>query len=129
MSVFDKARELGLEIVDSKPFRAMQEAQAVVELDETANELTERFKQAQEDLRIAMESSDREQVFAARAHLFETDELMQQNETIAALRAAQAEMQNTINQINGILNYFITGDIESCSGSCAGCAGCGGLQN
>lgn len=127
MGVFEKARELGMEIIDSEPYKKLMDAKAAVEMDEKAMDLMEKHTAAANSLREAMEGKDINLINKLREEYFAIEDAMRDNELIAALNEAQGELGEMTNRINAILRYFMTGEIDdgsdSCSGNCASCKG------
>lgn len=126
--VFEKTQALGEALLESPEYKAMREAEEAVRNHETASVMLEQFgahKHALESL-FEQENPDAE---AVRLHTESMQSLQKQlNETdvVAAMNEARRAFSQIIQQVNQVLQFMITGEMESsgCGGNCSGCSGC-----
>ncbi len=126
--IMDKAKELGVMIVESEEYKAIKLAEANQLDDKEAVELMMEYHNTREELtkkasdpHITKEDFEKIQEQAKAAF-----EKIMANRNIAAYVDAQQNFTNLMNQINNILSYYVSGkDSEGgCSGSCSSCSGC-----
>jgi len=129
LEVLKKARELGETLQNCETFVELAEAQAEMEADETCLDLLQQMNDAEQELQMLIQTEGptadsvtkkTEEYRAIRAQA--EDQLK-----IIRYQGAAQSFQQMMNQVNSIIQFFLTGDDgNGCSGSCEGCSGCGG---
>ena len=127
-SVFQKTRELGEALLTSETYqrmkavedKAMQNAQAVglmSDLLEKRSGIQQLMQQENPDAGALKRLSD---------EMDEIQEQLRMMDDIVALTEARSEFTSLINQVNQVLQFIVTGRMDSgdCKGDCSGCSGC-----
>lgn len=125
--IFEKARELGEAIIESKEFKELKEAEQNQENDPVALELLKNYSDVRTKLAAEIQKGDvgEERMAAIREELEQAYEEMTTNDNITAYINAQRTFQAIIDQMNNIISFHITGKMPGgCSGSCSTCGGC-----
>lgn len=124
--IFEKARELGEAIIDSKEYQELKKAEAEQENDPEAMKLLADYSALRSKLAQEIQKGDvsEERMQEVRAQLEEAYEKVTENDHITAYINAQRLFQAIIDQMNNIISYHITGKMPGgCSGSCESCGG------
>ena len=124
--IFEKARELGEAIIDSKEYLELKKAEAEQENDPEAMKLLADYSALRSKLAQEIQKGDvsEERMQEVRAQLEEAYEKVTENDHITAYINAQRLFQAIIDQMNNIISYHITGKMPGgCSGSCESCGG------
>ena len=124
--IFDKARELGEAIIESKEYQELKKAEAEQENDAEAMKLLQNYSILRSKLAEEIQKGDpgEERMNAIRAELEEAYEKVTENDHIVAYINAQRMFQAIIDQMNNIISFHITGKMPGgCSGSCESCGG------
>ena len=124
--IFEKARELGEAIIESKEYKDLKEAELKQENDEEALKLLKEYSDVRMRLGAEIQKGDvsEERIAQIREELEEAYSKMTTNDTITAYINAQRTFQAVIDQMNNILAFHITGKMPGgCSGSCSSCGG------
>ena len=124
MDIFGKTRELGEMIRSSKEMEEMQAAAAVQEADETAQSLMQEYNLKRTELIRKMQAKEitREEAVKQNTELFE--QILEPNEVIMTYIEKQKQFESMINEVNQIINYYITGQEPGCTHDCCTCGGC-----
>lgn len=124
MDIFEKTRELGEMIQNSEEMKAAKAAEAAQAADETAQTLMQEFNLKRINLARDMQNGKitREDAIKQNNEAFE--ELCAKNESIKNLVDAKAKLDAVVNQVNQILNFYITGQDPNCTHDCSSCGGC-----
>lgn len=122
--ILEKTRELGELIQNSEEMKKVKEAEAAQSLDEAAQELLKEFNLNRMNLARDMQNGNitREEAIEKNNKAF--DEVLEKSETIKKFIEAKNEFDAVINQMNQILNFYITGQDPSCTHDCSTCGGC-----
>ena len=127
--IFEKARELGEAIIESKEYKELKEAELRQEQDEEALTLLKEYSEVRSRLASEIQKGDVDdsRIAEIREELEEAYEKMTTNDSITAYINAQRTFQAIIEQMNNILSFHITGKMPGgCSGNCSSCGGnCG----
>lgn len=124
--IFEKARELGEAIIESKEYKELKAAELKQENDEEALALLKEYSDVRTRLGAEIQKGDvsEERIAEIREELEEAYSKMTTNDTITAYINAQRTFQAVIDQMNNILAFHITGKMPGgCSGSCSSCGG------
>jgi cell fate (sporulation/competence/biofilm development) regulator YlbF (YheA/YmcA/DUF963 family) len=124
MTIIEQAHELGKLIKESPEMAAMQAADEAQAADDTAQELLKEFNLKRMNLARDMQENKitREEAVSANSEAFA--ELLDSCETIRSYVEAKKAFDAVVQEINGILNYYITGQEPGCTHNCSSCGGC-----
>lgn len=125
MDIFEKTRELGELIRSSQEMANVQAAEAAQDADETAQTLLKEYNLERMNLVRDMQAGKitHEEAIAKNNEIFE--KTIATNETIANYVEAKKQFDAMVNEVNQILNYYITGQQPGgCSCDCSSCGGC-----
>jgi cell fate (sporulation/competence/biofilm development) regulator YlbF (YheA/YmcA/DUF963 family) len=124
MTVIDKARELGELIQASDEMARVKKAEIAQEADENAQDLLKEFNMQRMNLARDMQKGDisREDAIAKNNASF--DEMLEKSDIIKEYIEAKKEFDTLVNQVNQILNFYITGQDPNCTHNCSTCGGC-----
>lgn len=124
--IFEKARELGEAIIDSKEYKELKEAELNQENDPEALSLLKEYSAVRSRLAEEIQKGDVDdnRIAQIREELETAYEKMTTNDSITAYINAQRTFQAIIDQMNNILSFHITGKMPGgCSGNCSSCGG------
>ena len=125
--IFEKARELGVAIMESEEFKKLKQAEQDQENDAEALQLLADYSTLRSKLADDINKGEigEERMAQIREELEEAYQKMTTNDHITAYINAQRTFQAIIDQMNSIISYHITGQLPGgCSGSCSSCSGC-----
>lgn len=122
--IMAKARELGEMIQSSEEMKNMKNAEIMQENNDEAQELLKEFNLQRMNLARDMQSNkiSREEAVKKNNEAFET--LLEKSEVVKSYIEAKKEFDTMVNQINQILNFYITGQDPNCTHDCSTCGGC-----
>lgn len=122
--IFEKARELGALIQESEQMKNAKNAEILQENDDTAQELMREYNTKRLDLARDMQNGKilREEAVKQNNEAF--DELLKKSDVIRKYIEAKQEFDKMVNQVNQILNFYITGQDPNCTHDCSSCGGC-----
>lgn len=127
--VTDCARALGEAIVASEEYKNMQVAEQEAMSDPAVAASMSRYLELKEQLGGAMCQPDADADLIARLGQ-EMDDVQRQMGEMPAVEAmtdARQAFSELMNQVNRVLEFIITGELQQgggCSGNCSGCSGC-----
>ncbi len=124
MTLAEKAHELGEMIKACPEMEALNAAEAVQEADENAQELMKEFNLKRMNLAKDMHEGKIKQDEAIKKNNEAFQAMVEKSKAIADYVEAKKAFDSRINEINGILNYYITGQDPSCTHDCSTCGGC-----
>ena len=130
-AVFQKTRELGQALIESEAYQQMKAAEDKAarnqEAADTMNHYLELRGQIQEIL--SRENPDSAVLKRLSDEMDATQEKLNMIDDIIAMTQARSAFSDLINQVNQVLQFIVTGQVNeegNCSGSCASCGGsCG----
>lgn len=124
MTIFEKTRELGQMIQDSDEMKAFKEAEANQQNDETTQEAMKEFNLNRLNLARDMQNGklSREEAVEKNNKAFE--ELCEKAPLVKEYVDAKEKFDSMVNQINTIINFYITGSTGECTHDCSTCGGC-----
>ncbi len=126
-SIFEKARELGVAIIESEEYKELKKAELEQENDKEALELLKKYSELRQTLAKEIQGADvsEERMAQIREELEEAYSALTTNDHITAYINAQKTFQAIIDQMNNIISYHITGKLSTgCSGDCSSCSSC-----
>ena len=128
-AVFQKTRELGQALMESEIYLRMKEAEDKAmqnaEAARTMGEYLEKRQQLQELMQS--ENPDPGAMKRISDEMDAAQERLQMIDDIVALTDARNEFNALIGQINQVLQFIVTGEMDQpsgCTGSCNTCPGC-----
>lgn len=133
MSVYDLARELGQQLLDTPETIAVLEAKKVFEADEKAVALINEFKvlQMQYQQKLQNPQLTKEEYESLTNEIREKSDVINSYPATAKLIEAEQTFNNLLNQIFTIVTSTIAGDDPQQCGSgdcssdcCSSCSGC-----
>ena len=124
MDILEKTRELGQMIVDSEQMKAYKAAEEAQAKDEEAQAIMQEYNIKRMNLARDMQNGkiSREEAVAENTKAF--DEVLQKSASIKNYVEAKKAFDNLVNQVNRIINYYITGEDPNCTHDCSTCSGC-----
>ncbi len=128
LEVLKKARELGETLQGCETFIELAEAQAEMEADEVCLDLLQQMNETEQELQmlIQTEGPTSDAVTKKTEEYREIRAKAEDQLKILRYQGAAQSFQQMMNQVNQIIQFFLTGDDgNGCSGSCEGCSGCG----
>jgi len=127
--VQDCARALGEAIVASEEYRNMQLCEKAAQSDPAAAEAMGRYMELHAAIDQEMGKSEPDTDLIARCGQ-EMDEIQQALNlmpSVDAMTTSRQKFSELMNQVNQILEFIITGEVQQsggCSGNCSACGGC-----
>lgn len=127
--VTECARALGEAIVASEEYKTMQITEKAAMSDPAVAETMGRYLELKEALDNVMRQEEPDPNLIAQ-YGREMDEMQQKLNAMPAIDAMTESRQHfseLMNQVNSVLQFIITGEMEQgggCSGNCSACSGC-----
>ncbi len=125
MTIFEKTRELGEMIRDSEEMKAYKAAEAAQQQDEQSQEAMKQFNLNRINLARDMQNGKLSREEAVEKNNKAFDELCEKAPLIKEYADAKAKFDSMVNQVNTIINFYITGSTGGCTHDCGSCGGCG----
>jgi len=127
--VADCARALGEAIVASEEYKNMQITENAAMSDPKVTEAMGRYLELKEALGNLMCQPEPDPELMARygQEMDEMQQMMNNMPVVDAMTSARQQFSELMNQVNRILEFMLTGEVEQsggCSGNCSGCSGC-----
>lgn len=128
-AVFQKTRELGQALMESETYQKMKAAEEKAMKNEEAARTMGEYLEKRQQLQDLMQSENPDPGALKRLsdEMDAAQERLQMMDDIAALTAARNDFNGLIGQVNQVLQFIVTGNMEpssGCTGSCATCPGC-----
>jgi len=126
MDLFEKAKELGELIAESKEMKKLKDYEAAVEADRKAKVLLGEYKLLQIELAKAKkENRDTSIIDGISKLLLEKEKQVNEYETTCKFIEAKNEFDKLIRNVNNVIKFAITGEIECTPDKCGSCGkGC-----
>lgn len=125
MTIIEKTRELGELIQNSDEMKALKAAEVAQSEDENAKTLFLEFNMHRMNLDRNVQAGKITQEEAVEQDRKAFEDMLEKSDTIKAYVEAQEDLNRVVNEIYGILNYYITGHTPGgCSHDCSSCGGC-----
>ncbi len=122
--VLDKTRELGVLIQASEQMKNMKNAEILQANDDKAQELMKEYNLTRLNLARDMQAGKISREDAVKKNNEAFDDIVERSDTIKKYIAAKKEFDSLVNQVNQILNFYITGQDPNCTHDCSTCGGC-----
>ncbi len=127
-NVFQKTRELGEALMASEVYQHMKEAEDKAMKNAEAAQLMSEMLEKRTGIQQLMHQDNPDAGALKRLsdEMDEIQEKLRMMDDIVALTEARAAFTSLINQVNQVLQFIVTGHMDSgdCSGDCSGCSGC-----
>ncbi|MCF8002267.1 MAG: YlbF family regulator [Halanaerobiales bacterium] len=109
MSVIEKAKELGQELVESEEYKELKKKESALYDDEEATSLLEEYENTNKQLQMAR-SNGQEVSEKQQKQLQSIQMKMEQNPAIKSYIESQKKFNEVMNSVNKIINGYITGE-------------------
>ena len=119
--VTDCARELGQAIVDSEEYKTMQMAEKTAMSDPAVAAAMSRYLEAK------MSAGNADEIARFSQEMDDVQQALNAMPAVDAMTTARQNFSELMNQVNHVLEFMITGEVEQgggCTGNCASCGGC-----
>lgn len=124
MTLTEKAHELGKMIKESPEMEKLTACEAAQAQDEAAQELLREFNLKRMNLVRDMQSEKISREDAARMNSEAFNEMLEKSAVLAEYVEAKKDFDAVVQSVNGIINYYITGEEPGCTHDCSTCGGC-----
>ncbi len=122
--IIEKTRELGEMIQSSAEMKDVKNAEILQENDDEAQELLKEFNLQRMNLARDMQNNKISREDAIKKNNEAFDALLEKSETVKKYVEAKQKFDSMVNQINQVLNFYITGQDPNCTHDCSTCGGC-----
>lgn len=128
-NVLNQAEQLAEAILESEVYIKMRIAEQAAMRDEEAAGLIAEYSQRRSDVETLLASNDLDHNALAEAgeKLEAAEKAVDDNMLIKVMRDTNSAFADMMQQVNKIIKYVVTGEMEQeegCSGSCGSCGGC-----
>ena len=129
--VLEQARLLAEAIAESDVYQKMHQCENDAMKDAEATRAIADFVEKRQKVESLLAEGNMDHTALAEASKAMEDAEKKVNEQpkVRAMQEARGEFTQMMNNVNQILRFIITGEMEDnsgCSGSCESCGGCGG---
>lgn len=124
MDIFEKTEELGKMIQETEEMKRMTAADVAQQTSEEAQALLREFNLARMNLARNMQEGKIEKAEAIKKNTQLFEDMVNSNEIIKEYVESKKAFDAVIGKINGILNFYITGQDPNCTHDCSTCGGC-----
>ena len=124
MDILKKATELGELILESAEMKKMKDADLARQEDEEAQKALGDFNLKRMNLARDMQEGKISKEEAVKKNTEAFQDMVQSNKVIEEYVEAKKAFDAMISKVNGILNYYITGQDPNCTHDCSTCGGC-----
>ena len=129
--VLEQARLLAEAIAESDVYQKMHQCENDAMKDAEATRAIADFVEKRQKVESLLAEGNMDHIALAEASKAMEDAEKKVNEQpkVRAMQEARGEFTQMMNNVNQILRFIITGEMEDnsgCSGSCESCGGCGG---
>ena len=127
--VTDCARALGEAIVASEEYKNMQITESAAMSDPAVADAMARYMEVKNTLGEVMcqPDADAETVTRLGREMDEVQRQLNEMPAVEAMTDARQAFSELMNQVNRVLEFIVTGELQQgggCSGNCSGCSGC-----
>ena len=128
--VFEKTRELGQALLESETYQRLKAAEDKAMQNAEAAAAMSEYLEKRSDIQAMMQTDNPDPGALKRLsdEMDEAQQRLQMMDDIVALNEARNEFNGLIGQVNQVLQFIVTGNMEEpaggCTGSCATCSGC-----
>ena len=126
--IFQKTRELGEALLASEAYVKMKAAEEKAMKNEEAARLMSEMLERRSSIQEMMQQTNPDPAALKRLsdEMDDIQERLQMMDDIVELTQARSEFNNLIGQVNQVLQFIVTGRMDSgdCAGDCSACSGC-----
>lgn len=125
--VTDCARALGQAIVDSEEYKAMQITEKTAMNDPAVAAAMSRYLEAKDGMHAAMSAGNADEIARFSQEMDDAQQTLNAMPAVDAMTTTRQNFSELMNQVNHVLEFMITGEVEQsggCTGNCASCGGC-----
>ena len=126
--IFQKTRELGEALLASEAYVKMKAAEEKAMKNEEAARLMSDMLERRSGIQEMMQQTNPDPAALKRMsdEMDDIQERLQMMDDIVELTQARSEFNNLIGQVNQVLQFIVTGRMDSgdCAGDCSACSGC-----
>lgn len=125
--IIEKTKELGALIQKSEQVEKFNFAKAAYDADEEIQRLIKEFNLHKMTMMSLTqgENPDQERIAEVEERIKEVYEKIMQNDKMKEFQAASKAVQDLLNQVNGVIGYYVTGEEPTdCTHDCSTCGGC-----
>ena len=86
-----------------------------------------RYLEAKDSMHAAMSTGDADQIAHFSQEMDDAQQALNAMPAVDAMTTARQNFSELMNQVNHVLEFMITGEVEQgggCTGNCASCGGC-----
>ena len=125
MTVFELASQLGKALKEDEKLIRLDNAKKAYEGDKVLQKLMIEYEVQQKALQVELVKEERDTMFIdiIQKRINEIYDSIMSHPIFVELNEAQAEVNELMNAVNNTITFEITGELPSCSGSCASCGG------
>lgn len=125
MNLLEKAHELGRMIKECPEMLEMQRCEEAQMNDGEAQELLKEFNLKRMNLIRDMQSEKITREEAAKKNTDAFNEMLEKSKVMKDYVEAKKIFDAVVSEINGVINYYITGkEPGGCTHDCSSCGGC-----
>ncbi len=127
--VFEKTRELGQALLECETYQRLKAAEDKAMQNAEAAAAMSEYLEKRSDIQAMMQTDNPDPGALKRLsdEMDEAQQRLQMIDDILTLNEARSAFDGLIGQVNQVLQFIVTGNMEQpsgCSGSCATCSGC-----
>lgn len=125
--IIEKTKELGKLIQDSKQVKEFNLAKIAYDSDEEVQRLIQEFNLHKMTMMSLTqgEEQDQERIKEVEERIKDVYEKIMATDKMQQFQAASKAVQELLNQVNGIISYYVTGEEPTdCTHDCSTCGGC-----
>lgn len=111
-------------IQNSEQMKNVKNAEILQENDDKAQELLKEFNLQRMNLARDMQNNKISREDAIKKNNEAFDDMISKSDSIKKYIEAKKDFDNLVNQVNQILNFYITGQDPNCTHDCSTCGGC-----
>lgn len=126
-NIRDLANKLGEAIQASKEYTEYQNVKEKYDNDEALQKLIGDFNMEKMNVMTEMQKGDDKDESKVTAHQTKMREIYSEifkNELMTDFNTAKSALETMVNEVYGIINFYVTGEDPSCTHDCSTCGGC-----
>ena len=124
MTISEKAHELGEMIKASPEMENLQRLEKAQAEDENAKNLLKEFNLQRMNLMRDLQEEKISREDASKKNMEAFDAMLKKSQLLADYVEAKKAFDELVQEVNGIINHYITGEDEHCTHNCSTCGGC-----
>ncbi len=126
-NIIEKTKELGALIQESEAVKNYNQAKIAYDTDEELQKLVKEFNLHKMTLMslTGSEEQDADRIAEVEERVKAVYARISENENVLKMQEATKAVEALLNQVNGVISYYITGEEpSSCTHDCSTCGGC-----